>query len=125
VLAQYPNLFRAGIFESGAYDLEKDYHDPNKLEGIKKNMLDETGGTRDQLRKRSAIDQAEKYTCPVLILHGDQDKHINVEQAKLLSRKLTTLEKPHELVILEGSDHFITKKVRREYVFPFLKKHLA
>lgn len=123
VLAQRPSLFRAGVLESGVYDLEKDYHDLNKLEGIKQNMFDETGGTDKELRKRSVIDQVGKYTCPVLILHGDQDENINVEQSRLLSEKMTALHKPHELVILEGADHFITKQVRRKYIIPFLEKH--
>lgn len=120
---QEPNLFRAAVFQAGAYDMRKNY-ETTKVEGIREIIEKEAGLSDKAFRIRSPIYQIEKLACPVLILHGEQDDRISVEEARTLDTKLNDLGKPHQTVIFPEADHFITRLARKKYIFPFLEEHL-
>lgn len=42
---------------------------------------------------------------PILIQHGDQDKHVPVSSSEQLALKLQALKHPHKLLIYPGADH--------------------
>jgi dipeptidyl aminopeptidase/acylaminoacyl peptidase len=42
---------------------------------------------------------------PILIQHGDKDKHVPVSSSEQLSMKLKALKHPHKLLIYPGADH--------------------
>lgn len=42
---------------------------------------------------------------PTLIIHGDADKLVPIQQAQLVMSKLEELKIPHELVVREGKEH--------------------
>jgi dipeptidyl aminopeptidase/acylaminoacyl peptidase len=54
----------------------------------------------------SPIENAEKLTMPLFIIHGDIDQRVPVEQSRLMVDKLKSLGKPHKYLELEGADHF-------------------
>jgi putative redox protein len=54
------------------------------------------------LEKINVLDVARKISCPVLILHGDSDEVVPVEEAHELHAYLSG---PKKLSILEGADH--------------------
>ena len=125
IVTKEPLLFKAAIFQSGAYEMKSSY-ETTKIPGIKRVMLEEMGGkNKDQFFVRSPIYQIEKVLCPILILHGAQDERILVQQAKLLDTKLKELKKEHKTIILPKAGHFLTRLTRKKYVFPFLKKYLS
>lgn len=123
VATKEPNVFKAAVFQSGAYEMKKDY-ETLKIEGIRENIEKEAGTTDAAFRERSPIYEIQKINFPVLILHGEQDENVSVEQAQILDQELTRLGKIHQTVILPEAKHFITKQTRRQYVFPFLDKEL-
>jgi len=43
---------------------------------------------------------------PMLMIHGDVDQRVPPEHAEKYAEKLQELGKPHELLWLEGADHF-------------------
>jgi dipeptidyl aminopeptidase/acylaminoacyl peptidase len=59
----------------------------------------------EEYRKRSANDWPERINVPVLILHGEKDRVVDVTQAKKLGERMKASEKPHELVIFPNGDH--------------------
>lgn len=124
VITKEPKLFQCAVLQSGVYDMKKEFEKESLISGIKENMINESGGTNKAWKERSSIYHMDRVNCPVLILHGDLDDRVGIEQARLLDQKLTELKKEHETVILPGLDHFITKQTRREYTFPFLQKYL-
>lgn len=123
LLTKEPNLFKVGILQSGAYEMKLNLQ-TTKIEGIKNNILKETGGTDKAFQERSSIYDMDKLSCPVLILHGANDERISVEQARLLDQKLNELGKTHETVILQEGSHFITEMTKTRYTLPFLEKYL-
>jgi carboxymethylenebutenolidase len=66
--------------------------------------------------------------CPVLILHGDQDKTVPVEEAYRLRQILDQKQIAYELKIYPGVGHGFTGEVWRDAglrALAFLRKHLA
>ena len=123
VAIRKPELFRAVVFQSGAYEMKRNF-ETTRIEAIKENIIKEAGTTEEAFKNRSPIYEMNEISFPVLILHGEKDDRISVEQAGLLDEKLTELNKKHMTVILPEKNHFITKETRLTYTFPFLEKYL-
>jgi len=52
---------------------------------------------------------------PILILHGDADKAVNVIHATTIAKQLEKNNQPHKLVIYEGDNHGLRKNRRQAY----------
>jgi len=66
--------------------------------------------------------------CPVLILHGEADQTIPVEEAYHLQRFLERKQIPYEMQIYPGAGHSFSGEIWRDAglrTLGFLKKHLA
>ncbi|HYF10113.1 MAG TPA: alpha/beta fold hydrolase [Candidatus Paceibacterota bacterium] len=125
LVVDHPALFAAGILVSGVYDMEMNAGWSGKDPEILRNLVEETGGTPEAYRLRSSVGRMNSLRCPLLILHGDSDDVVSVEQALLLDRKLLELGKEHETVVVKGGRHHIGgPAISREYVFPFLERIL-
>ena len=64
----------------------------------------------EELIKRSAVHWAEKINVPLHLQHGDADDRVDVQDSIKLAEKLKALDKPHELVLFEGGDHFMSRQ---------------
>ena len=60
-----------------------------------------------ELAKRSAIMWLDELPAqaPILLLHGSNDKRVNVEQSRLMAGALEQQGHAHKLVVFEGGDH--------------------
>jgi carboxymethylenebutenolidase len=66
--------------------------------------------------------------CPTLILHGDADRTVPVEEARHLQQILEKKSIPHETQIYAGAGHGFTGEVwqdARRRTLAFLQKYLA
>lgn len=95
---------KAAVFAAGIYEFKKAY-DEIKIEGIRENMLAETGMTHEAIKQRSSILQMQKLNCPVLILHGEKDENVPVSQAILLRDRLIKLRKDFEIELFPNAKH--------------------
>jgi len=58
------------------------------------------------LKTRSVINWADSLpSVPILLIHGDSDKKVNVEHSIQLSEKLKEHNIPHKLIVLKGAGH--------------------
>ena len=64
--------------------------------------------------KHNLLNTAENIKCPVLIISGDEDKVIPVEQQKMLFDKI---ESKKEIHILKGGDHNLKGKENSEELY--------
>ena len=82
----------------------------------------------EELTKRSATEFADELsdTVPVLILHGEADRRVGVEQAEGLAEALEEHGIPHQLVIYPGEDHGVrgARKDVLESVDAWFKEYL-
>lgn len=71
-------------------------------------MLDDfigTDYTEEMAEKASAITYVSKNTPPFLILHGNQDPSVPVEQSRMMYEKLQNCGVKSNLYILDGAGH--------------------
>ncbi|MGI8746258.1 MAG: alpha/beta hydrolase family protein [Bryobacteraceae bacterium] len=104
------NDVKAAVFGAGVYDFKRAY-DETPLQGVRANMLAETGMTDEAIRQRSSIVRMERLKCPVLILHGERDRNVPVGQALLLRDRLTSLHKEFEIKLFPDKEHSIGPEV--------------
>ncbi|MBN2386852.1 MAG: alpha/beta hydrolase [Anaerolineales bacterium] len=90
---------QAVVAMSGLTDLGRDF--PNR--GIETLILVNFG--RDQMVSGSPVTYATPDDPPFLILHGDNDGVVPVEQGALMQEALTTAGAPSQLVIVTNGDH--------------------
>lgn len=51
---------------------------------------------------------AERADAPVLLIHGRDDTVVPVQQSRAMANALRAARKPHELIELEGEDHWLS-----------------
>ena len=95
---------KAVVLGAGVYDFKKAYDDV-KIEGIRKNMMAETGMSEKAIEDRSAILHLKHLNAPVLILHTETDENVPVNQAYMLRDRLTELKKPFEINVFPKGKH--------------------
>jgi dipeptidyl aminopeptidase/acylaminoacyl peptidase len=95
---------KAVVLGAAVYDFKKAY-DEVKIEGIRKNMMAETGMSEKAVKERSAVLHLKNLTAPVLILHTETDENVPVNQAYLLRDRLAELKKDFETKIFPQGKH--------------------
>ena len=71
--------------------------------------------------------QAAKADAPVLLIHGENDTVVPIEQSQLMEKALRQAGKPVELVTMAGEDHWLsieaTRQLMLERTVAFVEKH--
>ncbi len=67
---------------------------------------------KEEYIKRSALSWPEKINVPLLLLHGDNDKKIGVEQSRMLWERLDTLGKKSRIIVFPGGNHDLNSHLR-------------
>jgi dipeptidyl aminopeptidase/acylaminoacyl peptidase len=98
LLEQHPELFRAGVALSAVTDLVDLALRSHRFE--RHSTLDLVGDHAAHV-ERSPLTRADAITAPLLLLHGDADPVVPVEQARRLAARLDAVEL-HEY---EGEGH--------------------
>jgi dipeptidyl aminopeptidase/acylaminoacyl peptidase len=101
---------KAAVFGAGVYDFQRLY-DESTLPGVRRNMQEETGMSKEAVQERSSILRMDRLKCPVLILHGELDENVPVSQAKMLRDRLTQLHKEFEIRLFPDRVHSIGPEV--------------
>lgn len=106
-----PDLFRSIVAIAPVADLAR----------LKDDSLKYTSGaiTRDfigsgpHVREGSPAQNAERIKAPVLMFHGTLDQNVEIEQARLMQRALTSAGKKAELIEYPGLAHGLTDSSTR------------
>lgn len=122
-LAVYPDVFVAGIAESGISDLQAMFDETHKFESQYLQPLcfpaehtstqdNGEGGDDDEdkkrtiiIKERSPIHQAHRITSPLLILGGSEDKIVPPSQATRLAERIRAHGGVVDVVVYEGEGH--------------------
>ena len=112
---------RGSVLYSGAYDLGMLYRETSSA-WVRK-LLNPSGDPNPKFM--NLLDGTSKWHAPTLILHGEQDKLIPVDQALLLRDRLKAAGTPYRLVLYPDQGHFLPRASIREQTVNFLKETTA
>jgi len=106
LLARHAELFRAGVAVSAVADLLDLAERSHRFEAhYTHSLVGPLPAAHDEHVRRSPLTQADGITAPVLLLHGDADEVVPVEQARALAHRLDQLGRRVELHVYEGEGH--------------------
>jgi dipeptidyl aminopeptidase/acylaminoacyl peptidase len=109
------------VLYSGAYDLGMLYRETSSV--WVRRLLNPNGDANPKLM--NLLDGVSRWRAPTLILHGEQDKLIPVDQALLLRDRLKAAGTPYRLVLYPDQGHFLPRASIREQTVNFLKETTA
>ncbi|KAH6608879.1 peptidase s9 [Trichoderma cornu-damae] len=112
-LTRFPDTFAGGVCASGVSELKKFDEKTHKLESHYTPALvlpkDATDEQREEIYKeRSALYQVDKIKAPLLLVHGQEDTIVPVEQARLIADSLKESGKEVKIVEFPGDGHMLT-----------------
>jgi dipeptidyl aminopeptidase/acylaminoacyl peptidase len=107
------------ILHSGAYDLDRLYHETSNL--WLRYMLNPTGEENSKLI--SILPEVSTWRAPTLVLHGGEDALVSVQQANLLRDSLEAAKKPYRFVLYPNNGHLLPREDVRKKATAFLEEN--
>jgi dipeptidyl aminopeptidase/acylaminoacyl peptidase len=122
--AKTPDLFQCAISFAGLSDLlaqrNKARNYVNKVVA-----LEQYGRDSKQLEDNSPINLVDKITIPLLLVHGDDDRVVDVEQSRAMVEALEDRDKKFEYIELEHGTHYLDNQQHRTTLFKAMDTFLA
>lgn len=123
-----PDFYRCSISVNGVsnvFDLVKD----NRAFWKGYNIVDEMiGNDNKELREISPVNHAEKIKVPVLLVHGEMDRQVEIKHSYQMRDALEKAGKKITFIELPDEDHYLTNEANRLTTFKamdeFLTEHL-
>ncbi|KAK3359634.1 peptidase S9 prolyl oligopeptidase active site-containing protein [Lasiosphaeria hispida] len=110
----HPDVFAGGICYCGVSDIKALDAETHKMEShyikVLLGLKNKTEEEKEELFKaRSPLFHAESITAPLLLVHGDVDTIVPVEQSKEIKRKIEKRGGDVDLIVLEGEGHMFKR----------------
>ncbi|MEP4101554.1 prolyl oligopeptidase family serine peptidase [Paraglaciecola sp.] len=122
-----PDLFKCAISFAGVTDL-KELVSTSRRYLNSKFVKKQIGDDSADLKARSPAYHADKVNIPMLFIHGEDDRVVDIVQSEIMVEELEDLDKDVEFIELENGDHYLSIQRNRHTTFKamdaFLKKHL-
>jgi dipeptidyl aminopeptidase/acylaminoacyl peptidase len=119
LLANQIEGLKGTILHSGAYDLDRLYHETSSQ--WLRSMLNPTGEETSKLI--SILPDVSTWHAPTLVLHGEKDFLIPVKQATLLRDSLEVAKKHYRFVLYPNNGHRLPPKDVRKKATAFLQEN--
>ena len=123
-----PELFQCAVSFAGVTNL-KQLVTRSRRYTNNKFVKNQMGDDSNDLKARSPYYQAQKVKIPMLFLHGEDDRVVDVEQSRMMVEELQDLDKLVEYSEFENGDHYLSIQRNRHAAFKamdaFLNKHLG
>jgi len=119
--------FKCAASFAGVSDLEYIVRKARKFTNYKV-VKKQIGNDYDLLEKNSPINFAESINIPVMLIHGNKDRVVDVSHSQEMYEELTDHKKVVEYLELENGNHHLQIEANRlktlTYFEKFLRKHL-
>ena len=121
-----PDLFKAIIAVAPVTDLETLRSEAFGFASYP--QVDRFIGHGAHVKEGSPARNVDRIDVPVLLIHGDKDENVPVDQTTAMAEALKAHGKDVETVILPGATHYFSEQ---EYaaalrkLFDFLRRHLS
>lgn len=117
-------LYRCSVSIAGVSDL-------TELEVFKRNFLggeisrEQIGTDTRKLREESPRRHAETVSIPILLIHGDHDYNVGVNQSEMMGRALDREHKSYEFIRIVGANHYMERESERVRLLAAVEKFLT
>ncbi len=122
-----PNLFKCAISFAGVSNL-LELRDSKKYYVGYQVVREQFGKENEKLEAVSPIKFVDKIKIPILLVHGDEDRTVPVDQSRKMAEELKDKNKIYSYIELEHGDHNISLQENRHKLFSamdeFLDKYL-
>lgn len=133
-----PELYRCAIAGAGVSDLIEmqlwtqkfNFEQNDSREGAPRywrHHIGDTNADRAKLLAASPAKQAQKVRAPMLLIHGELDNVVPIQQSELMANALKAAGKPYEFVRLADENHnmsFASTRIKTlKAMDEFLAKH--
>ncbi len=133
--AVYPSVYRCGVSVNGVSDLAQLYGAKSRAFGRDtalvnslETMMGDPRGNAEGYRVASPAFRVTRQASPILLIHGEEDTTVPIQQSRSMQRALKAAGLPGDLVVLENDDHHLSSTASRqkmlESLFAFLDRHL-
>lgn len=119
-----PDLFKCAVSFAGISDIAK-LREKSRYYLNRNVVRKQLSGSRDQLKNTSPALLAERVKIPVLLIHGDKDTVVPVDQSRLMAEALQDAGKNYEYVELEGGSHFLDYFPHRKKTFEAIDRFIG
>jgi len=119
-----PDLFRCAVSIAGVSDLSLLEAQERRFVGGEI-VREQIGTNAAKLRADSPRNSAVQLGIPLLMIHGDNDDQVNIDQSNAMDRALTRAGKPHEYLVIKGADHQMRRESDRVTLLGAIEKFLA
>jgi acetyl esterase/lipase len=131
-----PDLYQCVVSVSGVSDIpdmmsraKYDYGSNHWVVSYWDKIIAGGDDTDELLEKISPSNFAKNFKAPTLLLHGEDDHVVRIDQSKLMYKRLKKAGKKVKFVELDGEDHYLSsgetrKQALKEIVY-FVNKHIG
>ena len=109
-----PELYACAISFAGVSDLplmlrteSRDYGQTSQVAGFWATRIGSSDENWDQLVATSPARNADRIRCPVLLMHGEGDTTVRIEQSERMEAALKDAGKPVNFIRIPGEDHYL------------------
>lgn len=110
------NIYRCAVSVAGVADVSRlaaDWQRTSDRNPAVDRWLRVEMGEGQDLKAISPINFADRASAPILLIHGNDDSVVPLEQSRDMAAALARAGKPVELVELPGEDHWLSKSETR------------
>jgi dipeptidyl aminopeptidase/acylaminoacyl peptidase len=131
--AFHPDAYRCAVSVAGISDIGQMLLEESRIYGrdsvaMEALRADVAATSRAKLVEASPRLRAGAIKAPILLIHGDKDTIVRVEQSERMAEALAKAGKPHELTVIADESHYFTRGANRtrmlEAIEAFLSKNL-
>jgi dipeptidyl aminopeptidase/acylaminoacyl peptidase len=115
-----PNLYRCVISINGVSDLplmigqsKRKYGRDHWVISYWHQVIGDSKTEREKLKSISPVNFAAQFNAPVMLIHGDDDTVVPIDQSKRMYKALKKAGKPVTFVELDGEDHWLSTSETR------------
>ena len=124
-----PDLYTCAVSFAGVSDLKELSDRQSRFAGGELIADKQIGDKTKDLRARSPISYVEKIKTPLLIMHGEEDRSVHIEQSRDFVEELEDEGKQFRYVEFEYGDHHLSIQQNRVEFFQeldaFLRQYLG
>lgn len=119
-----PDVYKCAVSFAGVSDLDRLVR---RARGFLNSKLVEKqiGEDSDDRDRRSPINYVDKIKTPILLVHGEEDRVVHVEQSRLMADELDEQDKTYRYVELPLGNHHLSIQSNRITFFKEMDAFLA